>query len=397
MRYDGIIITGTSASGKSTIAKLLVKKNENYGLVKAITTRGPRGDDDGHYLYVKSDEFKRQRPDLMTYAKYRDNEYGIHRNQYSEVCAAGKIPVLIIAPESIKEDVVFDGRTRNMVVYIDSDDDELIARIDRRDAYKQGQKDVAQRERDREYANYADYYLKSKDGNLEELVDFIEDMWQFREESGVLPFQFIEKLIRYGNLITPYNVKNISSASYDMTVGEKYWKKGVRKLDGTDVIVIEPGEFVVIQSEEYLMLPPCFSGRFDLTVSMFCKGLILSNGPQVDPGFEGRLFCLLFNASNVSVELKKGDHYASIEFTKILEKTIRPYNGRYQGKSDIIDMLPLVATMDSIIRVVCDELKELKKQDPFWIKYLPIILSSLSIVVALASLSMVYYKAFVAK
>ncbi len=67
--------------------------------------------------------------------------------------------------------------------------------------------------------------------------------------------------------------------------------------------------------------------------------MILSNGPQVDPGFKGKLFCLLFNTSNAPVLLKKGQHYATIQFYKLIEPTL-PYKGKYQDKKRIIHYLP---------------------------------------------------------
>ena len=39
MEYTGIILTGTSASGKSTIAKKLCAFNGQFQIVQAITTR----------------------------------------------------------------------------------------------------------------------------------------------------------------------------------------------------------------------------------------------------------------------------------------------------------------------------------------------------------------------
>jgi guanylate kinase len=63
MSHEGIIITGTSCSGKSSIANLLCKqKNANtpscFKLVRAITTRERREDDDSNYKYVSEIDFK---------------------------------------------------------------------------------------------------------------------------------------------------------------------------------------------------------------------------------------------------------------------------------------------------------------------------------------------------
>jgi len=121
---------------------------------------------------------------------------------------------------------------------------------------------------------------------------------------------------------------------------------------------------------------------------MFCKGLILSNGPQVDPGFKGILFCLLFNTSNEKIELKKGAHYATIEFHKLIEPSQNPYIGKYQEKEKIMEYLPEIAKF-SVIGQMRNDISSLKKES-FWLKYLPLIVS-------LASLAMALFKGFSSK
>lgn len=38
--------------------------------------------------------------------------------------------------------------------------------------------------------------------------------------------------------------------------------------------------------------------------------------------------CLLFNTSSEKVQLKRGQHFTTIEFVKLIESTI-PYAGKY--------------------------------------------------------------------
>jgi hypothetical protein len=128
-------------------------------------------------------------------------------------------------------------------------------------------------------------------------------------------------------------------------------------------------------------MPASIAGRFDLTVSMFCKGLILSNGPQVDPGFKGNLFCLLFNTSNEKIELKKGTHYATIEFHKLIEESKNPYSGRYQEKEKIMEYLPEIAKY-SVISQIREDISRLKKGS-IWLKYLPILISLAALTMAI--------------
>jgi len=114
---------------------------------------------------------------------------------------------------------------------------------------------------------------------------------------------------------------NSTGAAYDLSIGDEYYYGGNIKTltDNEPFILIEPYDYAIVTSKETTNFPKDITGRFDLSVSLFCQGIILSNGPQVDPGFKGRLFCLLFNTSNALVFLKRGQHYATLEFHKLID------------------------------------------------------------------------------
>ena len=48
---------------------------------------------------------------------------------------------------------------------------------------------------------------------------------------------------------------------------------------------------------------------------------------------------MLFNTSNRAVHIKRGKHYATIEFNKLIGYS-EPYVGKYQGKDKIIEYIP---------------------------------------------------------
>src|SRR3972149_2155596 len=59
MDYRGVIITGTSGAGKTTIARKLCESHEIFEIVQATTTRKQRNDDNpSEYQYINEDEFK---------------------------------------------------------------------------------------------------------------------------------------------------------------------------------------------------------------------------------------------------------------------------------------------------------------------------------------------------
>ncbi len=189
----------------------------------------------------------------------------------------------------------------------------------------------------------------------------IAGLWATRERSGVLPGSLIGRLLACGTLLENAEPGKVEGASYDLRLGDEYFYGGQihRLSDEEPILTLEPYDYAIVTSHEIADLPREISGRFDLTVGLFCQGVILSNGPQVDPGFRGPLFCLLFNTSSSPILLKRRHHYATIEFHKVLWPTAG-YRGHYQAKT-LIDYLPTNAARGAINELK-RELEEVRKE-----------------------------------
>jgi hypothetical protein len=48
-------------------------------------------------------------------------------------------------------------------------------------------------------------------------------------------------------------------------------------------------------------------------------GILLGTGPQVDPGFSGKLSCPLYDLTNVDILITRGEDFATIDFEKTTE------------------------------------------------------------------------------
>jgi len=177
-------------------------------------------------------------------------------------------------------------------------------------------------------------------------------------------------LIKKGELIEkptkPYDKKrdfSVSGASLDLCLGEQVFvtpNKTPSKLGKNEIINIHPGQFAALTTEETLRIPTEFLGFITIRFTYKSKGLVNISGFHVDPGFKGKLFCLLFNTSNAPVFLKRGQHYATLEFHKLLEPT-DPYKGKYQAKTGIVDYLPS-NTLKGAVNELKKELEEVKSQ-----------------------------------
>jgi guanylate kinase len=190
MRWRGIILTGTSGAGKSTISDLIRKRDESLELVKAVTTRDPRPDDEpGSYVHLAEREFDGLRDSLIIWAEYRGKRYAITRYHLADVERRGKTPVLVITPRSLSE---FLERSEGeasppfLTVFIDAPDDELDARLGIRGDSERRPAVLAQRGEDRSHRVACRRGLENRDRehSLSQLLDWWREPPDSPEEAG---------------------------------------------------------------------------------------------------------------------------------------------------------------------------------------------------------------------
>lgn len=355
-----LILTGTEASGKTTIADELVARGSGFN-VQAVTTRLPRPDDQGRYLYVTEKEFTRHRArrELLTDTDYREQHYGILRSSLQTAVESGRTPILSLTPSSFKGFQDEHSSAYQVVsIFVDAEDSALDERLRQRGSAV----DSSRREQDRSHRTHATYLLRT-DHPMGGVVGAVETLLANQTKSGVLPRQLISRLVQGGLLLQGAETANIQAASYDLRLGDEYYYGGrIRQLSTSDpILTIEPYDSAIVTSRERARMPRDVAGRFDLSVGLFSQGIILSNGPQIDPGFEGNLFCLLLNTSSSPVLLRRGQHYATLEFNKLMEASDSPYKGARQGKESILDYLPANAARGAINELK-RELEQMRKE-----------------------------------
>lgn len=121
-----------------------------------------------------------------------------------------------------------------------------------------------------------------------------------------------------------FSRERLKSASYELLLtGEVFrWKKGQLNFDRSDLsenqpYMVEPNEIVFISLGTKIRLPHYLAIRFNLTISMVHRGLLLGTGPLVDPGFEGNLLIPLHNLTSSALPLNKGMSFIWVEVTKV--------------------------------------------------------------------------------
>lgn len=157
---------------------------------------------------------------------------------------------------------------------------------------------------------------------------------------GFLDKKAIIDLLEAGALLKNADTKNVKAASYDLTLADTYWCQGEYiTLDATNPLFKIPAySFALVQAKEDANFPRFVAGSFDLKVSMFVNGIILSNGPQIDPGYNGALFCMLYNASDLPFALNKGTSFATLQFNTT-SYVSGGYDGKYKNKTTFMDFV----------------------------------------------------------
>ncbi|KAK4197658.1 putative guanylate kinase [Triangularia verruculosa] len=103
-----IVISGPSGVGKGTLyGRLFQNHPDTFTLSVSHTTRGPRpGETDGvHYHFVTKEAFEtlKQADGFIENAKFGDNYYGTSKQTIEEQKAKGKVTVLDIEVEGVKQ------------------------------------------------------------------------------------------------------------------------------------------------------------------------------------------------------------------------------------------------------------------------------------------------------
>ena len=270
--------------------------------------------------------------------------------------------------------------------FIDADDSELNERLWIDKTSEDYKKEIRLRSDERKYSDSADYIIANHGEEticVNYAVELIKRLLELRGKSSFLSEYDIRLMTKCGMLVENYNENNIKGASYDLSLGDDYYYAGdIISLDNKNpILTIEPYDYAIVSCREVINLPKDVVAHFGLTVGLFCQGLILSNGQQVDPGFRGTLFCLLFNTSNKTVTIKKGEKYSTIDFFK-MDRLVDKYKGKYQEKRKIADIIP-DNSLKGAINELKQEVEELKSESRnlqnLYISVIAIIVAAISV------------------
>ncbi len=132
----------------------------------------------------------------------------------------------------------------------------------------------------------------------------------------------------------------IQPASYDLRIGHLVYApphpdKPIDLSHNGGSYRLPPYGNAVLETFERLKMPPNMVGRFGLKSGFARKGLFASTGPQVDPGYDGKLFVSLLNLFPISHLITYKETFLTIEFHLLDQEPDTTYIGPYQGRTQI--------------------------------------------------------------
>ncbi|KAK5657633.1 hypothetical protein OQA88_2705 [Cercophora sp. LCS_1] len=179
-----IVISGPSGVGKGTLYGLLFDRNpDTFVLSVSHTTRSPRpGEQHGvHYHFVTKDDFVdlRGKDGFVESAQFGDNLYGTSKATIEEQSAKGKVVVLDIEMEGVKQ-IKATGFPARYVFIAPPSEEELEKRLRGRgtDAEASIQKRLTQAKKELEFSKTPGVHDKIIVNNdleaaYKELADFV--------------------------------------------------------------------------------------------------------------------------------------------------------------------------------------------------------------------------------
>jgi dCTP deaminase len=142
-------------------------------------------------------------------------------------------------------------------------------------------------------------------------------------------------------LVRPFDAGSIVNCSFELRLGPEGYvtggevgKKTTLQADGTQ-LVIPPGQFALLLSEEAVSVPLDAIGFISIKSRFKLHGLVNVSGFHVDPGFHGRLIFSVYNAGGTDVVVSRGERLFLLWFASLENATGDPYRGSRDGQEAI--------------------------------------------------------------
>lgn len=158
-----------------------------------------------------------------------------------------------------------------------------------------------------------------------------------------MPFwrtETLQERLRSESLINPFDKSRIKHCAYELAMGPEAFitstlDKTKTKLEKGESIVIPPGQFAMLLTEEEVKVPLSAIAFISIRFGFKRQGLINVSGFHVDPGFGGRLKFSVYNAGSKDITISRGDQLFMIWYADLDEETEDEYRASTTTQNEI--------------------------------------------------------------
>lgn len=185
-------------------------------------------------------------------------------------------------------------------------------------------------------------------------------------------------------IVQPFDERKIDCSAYTLTLGSEAYVTpsfgdsprnsvkqcldcpelvdigGVLQMRGGGIVVIPPGQFAFLLTEETISIPPETMGFISLKSKPKFGGLINVSGFHVDPGFRGKLIFSVFNAGPRSLQIARGDPLFLLWIADLSGEVQKRFQKTTVGYAEISsDLVTKVATENHSLQSLSQKVERL--------------------------------------
>ena len=177
-----------------------------------------------------------------------------------------------------------------------------------------------------------------------------------------------------------------SPAKVELSLGKQcYCSKSPTIIDLSKerIVTIPPNEVLFFETYEKINMPKNLSGRMGLKMSLVSMGLLMPSSAPVDPGYENKLYGMLYNLSSKDITLTYKQHITTLELLQTV-----PSWQTYKGRMANISFESFVREqVRSSIGQLSENVKEtqanLERSIGFWERILTILAITIAVLSAI--------------
>ena len=111
--------------------------------------------------------------------------------------------------------------------------------------------------------------------------------------------------------------KCLDAASYKLRLGNEAHVGGEWvRISEEKPLVIPRHQVAVVKTHEVINVPRFLIARWNLRVKWVYEGLLWTGGPQVDPGWQGHLYCPIYNLAEREIVIPHKEPVFTMDFTR---------------------------------------------------------------------------------